>query len=279
MHDQANDLRELVRQGAAPGAAGAPASRPKLVVLTGGKGGVGTTTVAVNLAAELARNGRRTVLVDADPLGGDAALLAGVEERYTLADVLEARRTVCEALQPGPGGLRVLPAAWALENASGTSAAALQRLIGQFEALTAETDLIVVDAGNGLNRVIRQFWRAADLVLAVTTPDPTSVMDTYASIKVLTPDRHSAPLGTLVNRASTRAQAREACERLTLACRRFLGIEVGGVGYVGDDPRVAAAGRARTPLVTTAPRCRSARQIRLLAKTITQSTKRTHRTT
>ncbi|MFH1918799.1 MAG: AAA family ATPase [Planctomycetota bacterium] len=278
MHDQANDLRELVRQGAAQEPS-APASRPKLLVLTGGKGGVGTTTVAVNLAAELARSGRRTVLVDADPLGGDAATLAGIEERYTLADVLEARRTVSEALQPGPGGLRVLPAAWALGSVSETSAAALQRLIGQLQALAGEADLIVVDAGNGLNRLARQFWRAADLVLAVTTPDPTSVMDTYASIKVLSPDRDSVPIGTLVNRAPSRARAREAHARLSLACRRFLGVEISGVGYVGDDPRVAAAGRARTPLVTTAPRCRSTRQIRRLAKTIIQPTKRTPRTT
>ena len=201
-------------------------------------------------------------------------MLSGVDDRYTLADVLQGRRTVCEALQRGPAGLRVLPAAWALASASQTSTAALQRLIGQLQALGTEVDLIVVDAGNGLNRPMRRFWHAADLVVAVTSPEPTSVIDTYASIKLHAPDQHSIPIRTLVNRAPNRSTAREVHNRLAQACRRFLAIDVSGAGYVADDPRVAAAGRARDPLATASPRCRAARQIRRLAKTVIQPTKR-----
>ena len=273
MHDQASELRQLVRQGntVAPTAPSPPP--PKLLVLTGGKGGVGTTTIAVNLAVVLARQGQRTVLVDADPQGGDAAVLSGVEERYTLADVLDAQRTVDEVLRPGPGGLRVLPAAWARSDASEAPAAAHQRLIADLKGLGTQVDSIVVDAGNGLNRLVRQFCQAADLVLLVSTPEPASVMDAYASIKVLASNGDSVPIHTLVNMARARPSAAEVHSRLAQACLRFLAVQVNGVGYVPYDPLVTKAGRAGEPLVTRTPNCRSARQIRRLAKTVIQRTK------
>lgn len=273
MHDQASELRQLVKQGDTI-ASVAPSEPPsKLLVLTGGKGGVGTTTIAVNLAVALARGGQRTVLVDADPQGGDAAVLCGVEERYTLADVLDAQRTLDEALRPGPGGLRVLPAAWARSDVSEAPAAAHQRLIAALKGLGTQADSIVVDAGNGLSRPLRQFWQAADLVLVVSTPEPASVMDAYASIKVLASNDDSTPICTLVNMADGRSSADEVHTRLAQACRRFLAMQVGGVGYVCRDPLVAEAGRAGEPLVIRAPNCRSARHIRRLAGTVIRRTK------
>jgi len=277
MHDQANDLRELVRQGTPP--APTTPSSPYLLVITGGKGGAGTTTIAVNLAVVLAGQGHRTALVDADRHGGDAAMLCRVEERYTLADVLEARRTVGEVLQPGPGGLWVLPAAWAPESVCEASRAAHQRLIAELQGLGGRLDFVVVDAGNGLNRLVRRLWHVADMVLVVTTPEPASVMDAYASIKVLTSRRSAVPVRTVVNRAPDRSAAREVHSRLAQACLRFLALYVSGAGYIRDDPQVAAAGRARRPLVCSTPGCRPARQIRRLAKTVVRQTKRPALTT
>ena len=114
IHDQANRLRQLVRNCTVADSPGGNA-RPVLVVVTSGKGGAGTTTTAVNLAVASAQTGWRTVLVDADCRGGDAAILCGIQERYTLADVQAGRRTVREALQPAPGGVQLLPGAWGLE--------------------------------------------------------------------------------------------------------------------------------------------------------------------
>ncbi len=267
MHDQANDLRRLVTQGSLR-VPKAPLPRPELITVSGGKGGVGTTTIAVNLAVALARHGHRTVLVDADPRGGDAAMLCGVRERYTLADVLEARRTVGEVLQPGPGGLQVLPAAWAPENTWETSAAAQERLIGQLQSLGGQFDAVVTDAGNGANRLVQRFWCAADQVLLVTTPEITSVMDAYASIKILAAGEDSIPIRTLVNVAPSRCAAREAHRRIAQACRRFLGIHVRRIGHLPEDPAIAAAGRTAEPLVIAAPACRSARKIRGLARAL-----------
>ena len=261
MHDQANDLRRLVSQSTT--APGPP--RPKLVVIAGAKGGVGATTVAVNLAVVLAGQGRRTVLVDADPDGGNAAMLAGFEERYTIADVLRGRRTLREALQTGPGGLEVLPGAWGLASIAEHPATAHARLVEQLRALGSRADVIIVDAAAGTDRLARRLWRAADAVLLVTTPEPASVMSAYSSIKVLGGDDASIPVHSLVNMASGTGVSVEVHARLARACLRFLGVRLGGLGYIQHDPLVAAAGRSATPFVLAAA-CRSTRQVHRLAR-------------
>jgi MinD-like ATPase involved in chromosome partitioning or flagellar assembly len=112
MQDQADELRQLVLRSAA--AARHPAAPPPpLIVLHGAKGGVGTTSLAVNLAVSLARAGRRAVLVDADFHQPDATALCGLSDGDSVADVLAGRRTVHEVLQPGPAGIQVVPGLWA----------------------------------------------------------------------------------------------------------------------------------------------------------------------
>ncbi|HUT90869.1 MAG TPA: hypothetical protein VMY37_15295 [Thermoguttaceae bacterium] len=258
--------------------------RPKLLVVSGGRAGVGTTTIAVNLAVVLAHQRRRTLLADAAPPGG-GAVLSRVEEGDALADAVPGRRTVGDALQSGPEGLiKVLPAAWALGKDSEAPGAARSRLVGELRGLGSEVEFVVVDAGNGVGPLVRPLWGAADMVLLVTTPEPASVMDAYASIKLLASDRGavptaSLPIHTLVNKSPHRSVARQVHTRLSQACLRFLGIEVEGVGFVADDPRVPAADRAGKPVVICTPRCRSARGIRALGKTVLQRTRQSAVTT
>ena len=267
MHDQATDLRQLARQAAAPRSA-VPVRGSKLVVVTGGKGGVGTSTIAVNLAVVLARRGRRTLLVDADPDAGDATTLCRLDNGPTIADVLWARRTVEEVLQPGPGGIRVLPGTWAAENLAECSAEAQQRLIEQLHAPAARFDFVVLDAGNGSGRLVRRFWQAADVVLLVTTPELASVMDAYASIKRLAAGNGSVPVHLLVNMAASADDAHDVGARLARACLRFLGLRLRGVEHVPSDSRTHAASNAGEPFVLAVPRSRSARQIHHLAETL-----------
>ena len=264
MHDQAEDLRQLVRRRAAP--AVADSTRPRLVCVAGGKGGVGATTIAVNLAGGLARHGPRTVLVDADPRGGDARMLCHLEPRHTIADVLAGRCTVDDALQTARGGFGVLPGAWAQGDLSDVAAEAQKRLIEQLHGLGRRADFVVVDAGNGLGSFTRRFWQAADLVVLVTTPELTSVMDAYASVKVLAAGNGSIHVRPLVNMVSGANDAAGVYARLSRACLRFLGIRLGEGAYVPNDSRAAEAGRSGVPFVLAEPACRAARQLRRLAE-------------
>jgi flagellar biosynthesis protein FlhG len=264
MDDQANDLRQLVVRSAAPQTSSA-GGRPTLVVLSGGKGGVGTTTLAVNLAVAAAQKRLLTILVDADPRGGHASILCGLRERYTLADVLANRRRIADVLHPGPCGLQVLPGIWGWEKLSAQPPAAAQRVLDQLCGLGALADLVVLDAGNNSSPAVQRFWLSADLVFAVTSPETASILGTYAAIKVLAKVGEPGKLHCLVNLAPGAKAAGKVHGRLAQACRRLLGLNLNYGGHVSADPRVAGAGHAHRAFVIAASRCLAARQVRRLA--------------
>lgn len=264
MFDQANDLRELVRKCAVPRISATP--RPRRIVVFGGKGGVGTTTLAVNLAVELSRQGVRTVLVDA--AGGDAAILCGVEPKYTVADALSGEQSVARTLQPAPGGLSILPGTRQLGRMSEDVLAAWDRFLAQLGELGSLSDLIVVDAGCRPDRIARRLWQTADRLLLVTTPETAAIMDTYASIKVLAEPGQTPPMHLLVNAAPSLDVADEVYRRLAQACRRFQGIALINAGDVPTDRDVACGVAIGNPLVLAVPGGEASCRIRHVAQTL-----------
>ena len=271
MPDQANELRQLVLRAAVH----SPAAEqpPKLIVVTSGKGGVGTTTVAVNLAIALARDGRRTVLVDADLEHADAGRLCHLEEpAHTVAEILSGTLSVHEALERGPAGIQVLPGAWGRGELVDCSPAAQQRLIHQLKCLGAYADYIILDVGSGANRVIGHFWQAADCVLLVTTPDVVSLMDAYAAVKVLCAAGTRPMLKSLVNEAPNQATTADVQQRLSRACRRFLGLKISAAGHLPSDPCVAKAAAEGLPFVLAYPNSEATRSIEQLAVSLTAAT-------
>jgi flagellar biosynthesis protein FlhG len=270
MHDQANHLRRLVRRCASQHAS-ASRPRPNLIVVASGKGGVGTTTVAVNLAVATAGIGLRTVLVDADLYGGNAAILCGLEQHDSIADVLASRRTIHEVLQPGPGAIQIVPGVWGSQGVPDDPAAAGRRLVAELQALDPHADLLLLDGGTSPHPVIRQCWPVADLMLLLTTPETPSIINTYALIKMLVEDTPAVPIHVLVNLAPTPDAAEDVGGRLAKASRRFLATQLHWAGYLPVDPHVAAAAAAGKPFVMAAPACRAARHLGRLAGALAAS--------
>ncbi|HEV3343710.1 MAG TPA: AAA family ATPase [Pirellulales bacterium] len=269
MPDQANHLRQMIR-GAKRAAGGGDAYRPRLLVVTGSKGGVGTTMLAVNVAVALSRQGRQTLLVDGDLGKADAAALCGTREAHTIGDVLAGRRRIQEALQPGPAGICVLPGAWATGHVTDCDAAAQERLIADLARLD-QFDYVVIDAGCGVNQIVQRFWRAADRVLLVATPDSTSVLDAYAVLKTGGAGREGPPVQVVMNQADD-ANAGAALSRLREACRRFLGLQLDCTALLPHCREISAAARRPMPVVLSSPGCATARLIDRLAETIHRST-------
>jgi flagellar biosynthesis protein FlhG len=269
MPDQANDLRNLVLRAAR--SSPAASTPPKLVVLAGGKGGVGTTTIAVNLAISLARDGRRVVLVDADLDGADAGMLCRLDEpSSTVADILSGRLSVHEALERGPAGIQVLPGAWPGNGLVDCSPSAQQRLLAQLKCLGAHADFVILDVGSGANRVIGHFWQSADHVFLVTTPDVVSVMDAYAAVKVLCAGVAPPSLKSVVNFSPSAAAAADVHQRLSRACRRFLGLKLTAGGHIPCDARVSQAAAERQPFMLEHPTCEAAQAVEQLAQWLCQ---------
>jgi flagellar biosynthesis protein FlhG len=264
MRDQADELRNLMLRVARQHAAlhGPP---PRLVLLCGGKGGVGVTTLGVNLAVALAHQAARVVLVDADLYRSDVAALCGVEELHNVADLLGGGRDIHEVLQRGPAGIQIVPGVWAPDRQAELGEGAQRRLIAQLCQLGRHADLVLVDTGSGAGDSLRRFWQAADDLLLVTTPDDVSVMDAYAAIKTRLPAQNRPRMRLIVNRAASPEQAADVHRRLDQSCRRFLDAQISLLGSVAADDAFAAAAAASVPLVIQAAHSRAALEIERLA--------------
>ena len=144
MRDQAAELRQLVLRSIQQDATGDGAA-PRLLLVAGGKGGVGTTTLAVNVSVAMALNGSRVVLADADLYRADVAPLCGLTEQGSVADVLTARRDIHEVIQPGPAGVQVVPGLWAPGGTTELSEVRQHRLLQQLRSLRRHADVVIVD--------------------------------------------------------------------------------------------------------------------------------------
>jgi flagellar biosynthesis protein FlhG len=222
MIDQASKLRSLM--GAASphvevGDGGVP-----MVVVTGARGGVGATTVAVNLAAVMADQGERVMLVDGAQQRNEIIATSGSVRSfdYSLCDLLAGKCEIAKAIVPGPAGVRMLLNRWSARTSPDFSRSAQQRLFGELQSLEGSVDLIVVDAGRGLTAWSRRFWSRANLILLVTTPEDAAVLDAYAVVKQGTADAVRLPVRLIVNQAENDFAAESAQRRLAGACERFL---------------------------------------------------------
>jgi flagellar biosynthesis protein FlhG len=273
MSDQATELRRLA--SASPSIASPEGCiRPRLVAVAGGKGGVGTTTIAVNLAVLLARQGHRTVLADVASIGADTMVFCRIPGRHTVADVLAGRRSVAETIEPGPGGIGVLSGPWGSSEAWHSTPSAQDQLIQQLLGLGQIADYLIVDAGNSPTQMARRLWRASGLVLLVSTPELAAIMNAYAAVKTLAAADAPFSIRTVVNMAPTAAAAEEIQARLALACRRFLGIGSRAAGYLSRAGQVVEAGRCGHPFVLTSPGCTASRQMEQLASTVSDQGER-----
>jgi flagellar biosynthesis protein FlhG len=223
-----------------------PVSAPWLAV-AGAKGGVGKTTLAVNLAVLLSRKGHRVLLVDFDPGCGNVAVHLRLAGRFDLEDVATGVCSAADALLDGPGGIRVLLGRSGPTVLVGDDPAPRQRALAEVSTVARDFDVVVVDTGAGIGPATLAVTERADLVLAVTTADAAAVTDTYALCKVL--HLRGRPLPQLVaNRVASRDEAMRTAAKLTGVTRKFLGKDLKLCGSVGRDAKVEHGVLAQEPI-------------------------------
>lgn len=263
--DQAHELRNLMRRAYRVGLhAVGPA--PRMIAVMGGTDGVGTTTLTVNIAAAMAQQGRRVVLVDANLQRPKVSTLCGVAQGVGVADVLSAQRSIHEVLQPGPGGMQIVTGPRVLQHPTHDSPVAQQRLIEQLKSLGRHVDFVVVDAGTGVGGLTGCLWTATDQVVITFTCDPECIMGAYATIKLLREsDGHVPQLNAIINQAAAHAEATDVFRRFDQSCRRFLSLQVGELGHVPMDHLLPRAADTAVPVCIQSPTGPAARAIDRIA--------------
>lgn len=264
--DQARRLRALMERQAHPADS---ATGCRTLAVTSGKGGVGKSHLALNLAIAFAQLGRRVCLVDGNLGLGNLDLLCGLNGYWNLSHVVSGARQLDDILLPGPAGIHLIPGASGLADLADCPASVQRQLLLELQRLERNHDWLLIDTGTGIHQLVRQFIRAADDVLVVTTPEPTAVADAYATIKSVGVPLLGQPdnaLHVVVNQAESADQAQQILDRLQSTARTFLRRHVHGAGWLPHDPAVPAAVRSRRPFLEQFPGSSAARAVVTLAR-------------
>jgi len=274
-------LRVLPRRGSdRPAAAVAPAaaadaenhparwSRPSVrtLAIASGKGGVGKSNLAANLAVALGARGARVLLLDADFAQANLDLLLGLHPRFDLQHVVSGEKTLEEIVVPGPEGVRLVPASSGSPELAELDDFTRECLLRNIGLLDDEVDLVLIDTATGVSQHVTSFCRSADDVLVISTPELPAFSDAYGLIKLLHAQGLARAPHLLVNQAGSTEEAEETAHRIRLVARRFLRLELEFWGAVPFDPAVPRAVRLQEPVVTAFPNSPAAAAYRALAE-------------
>lgn len=242
------------------------AGRPvQVVAVTGGKGGVGKTSVSINLGIALAQLGRRVVLLDADLGLANVDVLLGLRPKRNLADVLAGHCGLEEIMLEGPGGIRIIPASSGTQSMTTLSRLEHAGLIHAFSDIGDDMDVLVIDTAAGIADSVVSFVRAAQECIVVVCDEPSSLADAYALIKLLHRDHGMQRFRLLGNMLRSPQEAAALYTKLAQVCERFLDITLLDAGHIPYDDMVRKCIQRQRPVLLGAPRSRAALAFRELA--------------
>lgn len=224
-----------------------------IVAVTSGKGGVGKTTVSLNLAIAFAQRGCRVLLTDADLGMANVHVFAGIQPRTTLLDYIDGGRAVSEVISPGPGGIDVICGPSGITRAADLDPRRIELFGRELAQCGDRYEVLVLDTGAGISAQVMQFLSMAEDIVVVATPNLASTLDAYGVVKVMHERRLAGRLHVLVNQADDAAQAGTVFGRIAGCARQFLQLEVANFGYFPRDPIFEAANQSRRPLAVANP--------------------------
>lgn len=236
----------------------------RVIAVTGGKGGIGKTSVAVNLATALARRGERVLLLDGDLGLANIDVMLGLTPRYTIEHVLSGERELSEILLPTRDGVQLIPAASGVARLARLDALQHATLVRAFATLPGAYDSLIIDTAAGIGESVRRFSEAAQHVVVVLRDEPTSLTDAYALIKVLSREHGVRRFQVLVNMTLPGGSGELLFRRLQRVTDRYLDAQLSHLGDIPDDPHVSRAVRAQRALLEAFPNTLAARALREL---------------
>lgn len=259
--DQAAGLRQWKEESARQKTPDTREIPMRITAVTGGKGGVGKSNIALNLALALKKSGKRVCLMDADLGLSSIDVLLGIKPRFNLGHVLTGQKTMKEILVEGPFGLSLIPAASGLKHLAELGEEKLMYFVEEASSLADQFDHLIIDTPAGISRGVLTFLLMSSEVIVVATPEPTSLTDSYAVIKSLKLEGGKAKVMFLFNMCRNEEEGIRVGEKLKEICRHFMGMTPEIIGVVSYDPSVPLAVRKQRAFLDLYPASKASQQI------------------
>ena len=279
--DQADTLRQLARDAKkthqAENAVGGLSDQQgiRVISVTSGKGGVGKSNVVSNLAIALSAQGKKVLLIDADLGLGNLDVLLGLSPMYNLNHVLNGEKNLSEILIDGPAGIKIIPAGSGIQEFTSLGQHEKLKLLDELDMLEEQFDIMIVDTEAGISENVTYFTVAAQEIIVVVTPEPTSITDVYALIKLLATRYSEHHFKVLVNMAKDSEDALEVFRKLANVAGRFLDISLDYLGCVVKDDKVVEAVKRQKAVTELFPDSEAATCFATLAKRVIENTRKT----
>ncbi len=255
--DQATGLRRMKQP------------RPvKVIAVTGGKGGVGKTNVAVNLSLALAGMGNEVMLLDADFGLANVDVQLGLSPEYDLSHLISGERNLEEIIIQGPGGIKIIPASSGISRMADLTQAERAGIIHAFSELSCDVDYLVVDTSAGISDSVVSFCKASHEIVVVVCDEPASITDAYALIKIMNREHAVDHFHVLANMVYSTRQGTELYNKLALAANHFLDATLSFLGIVPQDERLRQAVQKQRAVVTQYPSSPSSGAFRKIAANV-----------
>jgi flagellar biosynthesis protein FlhG len=261
MNDQAEALRNLIKQRERI----EEGRQTRIVTVTSGKGGVGKSNFSLNFAIMLKRLGQKVLVFDADIGMANIDVLMGVSSRYSLYHLLKQEKTIWDIIQLGPEGLHFIAGGSGFSDLLNLTKEQLDGFAEQIDKLHGQYDIILFDTGAGLSKETVKFIAASQETIVVTTPEPTSITDAYALIKMVIGMDIHVPFKLIVNRATDYREGRQTADKINLVSSQFLHMEIPSLGIVPDDSNVSKAVKRQIPFTVAYPSSEASSAIERIA--------------
>ncbi|WP_256761354.1 MinD/ParA family protein [Cohnella sp. WQ 127256] len=248
MIDQAQALRHLVHSKDIQ-----TSRRTRVITITSGKGGVGKSNFSLNFAMALQNKGYSVLVFDADISFANIDVLLGTPAKYNLIHLLKGEKSIWEIIQVGPNGLQFIAGGSGFQDLVRLSEEELEYFSEQIGKLHGHMDFILFDTGAGLSKETVRFITAAEETIVITTPEPTSITDAYALIKMLNTMGHQVSFKLVVNRVTDDREGNQTADNIRQVASKYLGLEIPLLGFIPDDANVSKAVKRQTPLSIAFP--------------------------
>lgn len=246
-------------------------SDKRIIAVTSGKGGVGKTNIVANLGYALGRLNKKVLILDADLGLGNLDVLLGLAPKYNLSHVIKGTKNIQEIIINYHGKMKILPASSGIQEISQLTKKQKSRILSELDSLIDTVDIMLIDTAAGISSNVMYFNASAHEIMVVVSPEPTSITDAYALMKILSLKYSEKHFKLLVNMAKNDAEANEVARQLRLVANRFLDISIEYIGCILYDKNVTKSVRHQKIIAEIFPDSTVNKYFDLLAKNICRS--------